>query len=403
MDILKLLESRRNKQAKPVHRVRRNDQPVHGLPIDEFGRLIPVQFLKQGDEELAEQLLEQQDLLEEFGENYDNRHDDMAREVYRRYGSHNINVRHFTGPDTVSYFHKKTGFPVASYRPDKHSGSIYPEHEFHAKERIDAPIKEDTYPDSPRKRINGGTNNVNSRPASGLSPKDGGEKKSANMKPVKPVSNIINSGDDAGELHKTLSERLKDLLETRRVEIASSLFEKVGWLGDDYDKSASTPAKSNPQPRKSSNIEYVDAGGSDKRGRASPWVMKHDYTSQSSGKKYRIAFNQKTEKWGCSCPNWIYKRQHTGDDCKHIEDFKSQKGITESNISEMYTHINFKSKKHLKDAIAQGQHVSIFQPGPFGGKEPRDGTVSLEGPHYPAPHSWYGTATLKDGRIVKVK
>jgi len=69
----------------------------------------------------------------------------------------------------------------------------------------------------------------------------------------------------------------------------------------------------------------------------------------------------------------------------------------------MYTSKNFKSKKALKDAVAAGERVTYFQPGPFGGNEPRDGNIVLEGPHYPEPHRWYAQATVKDGLIVKVK
>ena len=69
----------------------------------------------------------------------------------------------------------------------------------------------------------------------------------------------------------------------------------------------------------------------------------------------------------------------------------------------MYTTKNFKSKKSLKEAVAAGEKIGVFQPGPFGGNEPTNGQVSLEGPHYPAPHSWYARATLKDGVIVAVK
>lgn len=69
----------------------------------------------------------------------------------------------------------------------------------------------------------------------------------------------------------------------------------------------------------------------------------------------------------------------------------------------MYTHINFKNKKALKEAIAKGEKITIFQPGPFGGNEPSNGTIYLEGPHYPQPHKWYATATLENGLIVKVK
>jgi hypothetical protein len=92
----------------------------------------------------------------------------------------------------------------------------------------------------------------------------------------------------------------------------------------------------------------------------------------------------------------------------------------------MYTHTNFKTKKALKDAVAaylaglqapipqpgtlgaviakpKAKPITVYQPGPFGGNEPKDGEVTIEGPHYPEPHRWYARATLKDGCIVKVK
>lgn len=69
----------------------------------------------------------------------------------------------------------------------------------------------------------------------------------------------------------------------------------------------------------------------------------------------------------------------------------------------MYTDRNFKTKKALKEAVANGDEVTFFQPGPFGGNVPTDGTIYLEGPHYPAPHTWYAQATVKDGKIVKVR
>ena len=69
----------------------------------------------------------------------------------------------------------------------------------------------------------------------------------------------------------------------------------------------------------------------------------------------------------------------------------------------MYTDINFKTKKALKEAVAAGKPVTIFQPGPFGGNEPSNGRVALEGPHYPAPHSWYAEAIVTNGLVTKVK
>lgn len=68
----------------------------------------------------------------------------------------------------------------------------------------------------------------------------------------------------------------------------------------------------------------------------------------------------------------------------------------------MYVSPNFKTKKALKEAVKAGQDVTIFQPGPFGGNEPKNGKVSVEGPHYPQPHSWYARLELQDGKVIKV-
>jgi hypothetical protein len=65
-----------------------------------------------------------------------------------------------------------------------------------------------------------------------------------------------------------------------------------------------------------------------------------------------------------------------------------------------YVDPNFKSKKALKEALARGDSISVFQPGL--GSVPTNGTISLEGPHYPEPHKWYATGTMKDGKLVKV-
>lgn len=69
----------------------------------------------------------------------------------------------------------------------------------------------------------------------------------------------------------------------------------------------------------------------------------------------------------------------------------------------MYVSPNFPTKKALKEAVAAGRTVEVFQPNNiFGVEPPSDGTVSVEGPHYPKPHSWYATLTIKGGRVVKV-
>lgn len=67
----------------------------------------------------------------------------------------------------------------------------------------------------------------------------------------------------------------------------------------------------------------------------------------------------------------------------------------------MYADRNFKTKKMLKEAVAKGIQVGVFSPGPF--ECPQNGKVSLEGPHFPAPHTWYASAVVKDGLIVSVK
>ena len=66
-----------------------------------------------------------------------------------------------------------------------------------------------------------------------------------------------------------------------------------------------------------------------------------------------------------------------------------------------YTDRNYKSKKALKEAVNNGEHVTCYNPG-MGGPLPENGIVYLEGPHYPAPHSWYAKATVKNGVVVKV-
>ena len=67
----------------------------------------------------------------------------------------------------------------------------------------------------------------------------------------------------------------------------------------------------------------------------------------------------------------------------------------------MYTDRNFKTKKALKEAVKAGERVSYHQPGL--GDTPLNGTIYLEGPHYPKPHTWYAQCEAKDGCIVSVR
>jgi hypothetical protein len=90
-----------------------------------------------------------------------------------------------------------------------------------------------------------------------------------------------------------------------------------------------------------------------------------------------------------------------------------------------YVNPNFKTKKALKEAVKarldyeaakndpmssgitvgdvigkSPREIEVYEPGL--GSVPTNGTVYLEGPHYPEPHKWYAKGTMKDGRLVKV-
>ena len=67
-----------------------------------------------------------------------------------------------------------------------------------------------------------------------------------------------------------------------------------------------------------------------------------------------------------------------------------------------YTTTNYKTKKALKEDFAAGRQIAVYQPGPFG-PVVRDGSVSIEGPHYPEPHRWYASVEVKDSIITKIK
>ena len=68
----------------------------------------------------------------------------------------------------------------------------------------------------------------------------------------------------------------------------------------------------------------------------------------------------------------------------------------------MYTVENFRTKKALKEAVATGKIVEVYQPGPFGDSAPKNGSVCIEGPSF-EPHKWYASAIIKDGVIISIK
>lgn len=72
----------------------------------------------------------------------------------------------------------------------------------------------------------------------------------------------------------------------------------------------------------------------------------------------------------------------------------------------MYTSTNFKTKKAFKDAVASGKEVRIYQPNDVFGNAKASpnysGSASVEGPHFPAPHTWYANVKVENGIVVKV-
>lgn len=69
-----------------------------------------------------------------------------------------------------------------------------------------------------------------------------------------------------------------------------------------------------------------------------------------------------------------------------------------------YTEVNFKTKKAVKEGIArEGFNVRCYNPGFGGDLSNFTGTVTLEGPHYPQPHKWYGTGKMVDGVLISIK
>jgi len=93
----------------------------------------------------------------------------------------------------------------------------------------------------------------------------------------------------------------------------------------------------------------------------------------------------------------------------------------------MYTRKDFRTKKELKAAVeaynnyvkaksstatmtvdavllsktCPPEPVRLYAPGL--GKPVENGTEYVEGPHYPKPHTWYASVTVKDGIVIKVK
>jgi hypothetical protein len=68
----------------------------------------------------------------------------------------------------------------------------------------------------------------------------------------------------------------------------------------------------------------------------------------------------------------------------------------------MYVSPNYKTKKAVKEALAAGKVVHVYQPNAMH-EVAETGDVYLEGPHYPEPHRWYGKGVAQMGRLVSIK
>lgn len=66
-----------------------------------------------------------------------------------------------------------------------------------------------------------------------------------------------------------------------------------------------------------------------------------------------------------------------------------------------YVNPNAKTKEQLKEWLALGREIEVYQPGL--GSVPLNGTISLEGPHYPAPHTWYAVGVMDEGKLIRVR
>jgi hypothetical protein len=75
-------------------------------------------------------------IVETYGEPYSDI-DSMTKEVHKRYGSQNIYSKQHTNPTATIFYHKNTGFSLASWGGKDKGGSIYPEHDYHKKLRLD--------------------------------------------------------------------------------------------------------------------------------------------------------------------------------------------------------------------------------------------------------------------------
>ena len=67
-----------------------------------------------------------------------------------------------------------------------------------------------------------------------------------------------------------------------------------------------------------------------------------------------------------------------------------------------YVNPNYKRKKDFIAAVKSGVRHDTFNPsGLF--ETVKNGSDVIEGPHYPKPHKWYSSVTVKDGIVISAK
>ncbi|KKM92590.1 hypothetical protein LCGC14_1216900 [marine sediment metagenome] len=67
-----------------------------------------------------------------------------------------------------------------------------------------------------------------------------------------------------------------------------------------------------------------------------------------------------------------------------------------------YVNPDYKTKKAFKEAVKAGTEHRPYvhwRAVPYTG----NGTLAIEGPHYPKPHTWYASCQVEDGVVVKVR
>ena len=84
----------------------------------------------------------------------------------------------------------------------------------------------------------------------------------------------------------------------------------------------------------------------------------------------------------------------------------SRHGNSADGASAMYTAANYPTKRKFREAFEAGKHVHVFQPGPFTTNMQDfpeiEYVATIEGPHYPKPHTWYASVLVKNTRVTKI-